>query len=105
MTLLYKKTSSIHSQITRPQPAPQNPLRAFIKSRLDYDPAKVGYSWDPNAKPYQIEEGYLFQSNRSPAISNKGHDTDIMEGDRTYKLDWTDNEAGALAIIEYLKTL
>ncbi len=30
MTLLYKKTSSIHSQITRPQPAPQNPLRAKV---------------------------------------------------------------------------
>ncbi len=27
---MYKKTSSIHSQITRPQPAPQNPLRAKI---------------------------------------------------------------------------
>ncbi|WP_216638425.1 hypothetical protein, partial [Endozoicomonas arenosclerae] len=35
MTLLYKKTSSIHSQITRPQPAPQNPLRAFIKTLED----------------------------------------------------------------------
>ncbi len=35
MTLLYKKTSSIHSQITRPQPAPQNPLRAFKNTVLD----------------------------------------------------------------------
>ncbi|KEQ17827.1 cytochrome C [Endozoicomonas numazuensis] len=78
----------------------------FMKARLDYDPVKVGYSWQPDLKPYHgQEEGYLFKPASSPAISNKGHDTDIVDGERTYRLDWSKNEAGAMAIIEYLKTL
>jgi hypothetical protein len=35
---------------------------------------------------------------------NKGHDKNRPDGDKTLKLDWSDDKAGALAIIEYLKT-
>lgn len=39
------------------------------------------------------------------AMSNKGHDKDITEGEKTYRLDWSNDKQGAWAIIEYLKTL
>ena len=78
----------------------------FIKGRLDYDREWVGYSWNPEVKSSTgHEEGYLFKPVSSPSISNKGHDTDIVMGDKTYRLNWSEDEAGALAIIEYLKTL
>jgi mono/diheme cytochrome c family protein len=77
---------------------------SFIKSRLDYDPDYLGFSWNPQLTTDK-NEGYLFQTNTISALSNKGHDKDIVEGKRTYRLNWSHDKQGAFAIIEYLKTL
>ncbi|SEG17029.1 c-type cytochrome [Nitrosomonas ureae] len=77
---------------------------SFIKSKLDYDSRYLGFSWNAEQTASQTE-GYLFQVNAIPALSNKGHDKDIVEGKKTYRLNWSDDKQGAFAIIEYLKTL
>lgn len=77
---------------------------SFIKSRLDYDQKHLGFSWNSQQATSQ-NEGYLFQTNAVPALSNKGHDKDIVEGKKTYRLNWSGDKQGAFAIIEYLKTL
>lgn len=76
----------------------------FTKSRLDYDKTLVGFSWNvEEASPYK--EGYLFDTRLAPAMSNKGHDKDIQQGGKTFKLDWSNDKPGAMALLEYLKTL
>ena len=77
---------------------------AFVKSRLDYDQKLGGFVWDLNAANPN-KEGYEFDTRRTPAMSNKGHDKDIQQDGKTFKLNWSDNKEGAFAIIEYLKTL
>ncbi|MDX8392446.1 MAG: c-type cytochrome [Mariprofundaceae bacterium] len=77
----------------------------FIKSRLDYDQKLMGFSWQSGTNTGHKQEGYLFDTTAFPALSHAGHDQDIQEGTHTYKLDWSDDKAGAKAIIEYLKTL
>jgi len=82
---------------------PRERPTVFMKGRLDYDKKLVGYAWDLGAAGR--EEGYRFDTAAFPPLSNKGHDKNRMEeGGRTWKLDWSDDKAGALAIIEYLKT-
>ena len=85
---------------------PQERPDIFKKSRLDYDTEKVGFSWDPNTPPPSgIDEGYLFDTSSSPAISHAGHDKDVTDEGVTYKLDWSDDREGLKALLEYLKTL
>jgi mono/diheme cytochrome c family protein len=81
---------------------PSERPRVFMKGRLDYDKQLVGYDWDLGAARH--EEGYRFDTAAFPPLSNKGHDKNRMDVDKTWKLDWSDDKAGALAIIEYLKT-
>ena len=76
----------------------------FIKSRLDYDTAKVGFSWNPNT-PSRNGEGYLYKPKASPIIGHQGHDRDFTLDGQTYKLDWSDDPEGVKALLEYLKTL
>jgi hypothetical protein len=75
----------------------------FTKGRLDYDKKLVGYSWEMTS-PTNKEEGYRLDTTAIPALSNHGHDKNWRDGDRTYKLDWSDDKDGAWAIIEYMKT-
>lgn len=77
---------------------------SFVKGRLDYDQELLGFSWDGfnSARP---EEGYLFDTTAFSALSKQGHDTDINTDGETWKLDWSDDIDGAMAIIEYMKTL
>jgi len=82
---------------------PSERPQSFIKSRLDYDRKLLGFVWQKSAG--DPKEGYLFDTASFPAFSNKGHDRDVREGDHTYKLDWSDDIDGAMAIVEYLKTL
>ena len=78
----------------------------FMKSRLDYDQALLGFSWEmTNGAEKVVEEGYPYDTNAINAFSNAGHDEDITIGETIYKLDWSDDESGAMAIIEYMKTL
>lgn len=77
---------------------------AFIKSRLDYDTEKVGFSWDPNVIA-PAGEGYLYEPKASPIIGHQGHGRDFILDGQTYKLDWSDNPEGVKALLEYLKTL
>ena len=42
---------------------------------------------------------------QTPADANARHDKDIVEGKKTYRLNWSNDKDGAFAIIEYLKTL
>jgi hypothetical protein len=81
----------------------ERPL-SFIKSHLDYDQKYLGFSWDTQHITGK-NEGYLFRTNDIPALSNMGHDKDIITGKKTYRLNWSDDKQGAFAIIEYLKTL
>jgi len=83
---------------------PEERPASFIKSLLDYDQKYLGYSWNSQQATGQ-NEGYLFQTNAIAALSNKGHDKDIVEGKKTYRLNWSGDKQGAWAIIEYLKTL
>ena len=76
----------------------------FVKSRLDFDKHNVGFNWQQESW-LDKSEGYLYDTTASPATSNAGHDHDITENGKTYKLDWSNNKAGAWALIEYLKTL
>ncbi|MDH5181442.1 MAG: cytochrome c [Gammaproteobacteria bacterium] len=79
---------------------------AFIKGRLDYDKQWLGFSWDPKvASRGDKDEGYLYKPASDPAIGHAGHDKDIRLGDKTFKLDWTHDKEGAMAIIEYMKTI
>jgi len=75
----------------------------FMKGRLDYDKKLVGYAWDLGLASGR-EEGYRFDTAAFPALSNRGHDKNRMGGDKIWKLDWSDDKSGAMAIIEYLKT-
>ena len=77
---------------------------AFLKSSLDYDKELLGFSWSLDG-PVQDSAAYVFDSRAFHAFSNAGHDKDIQDGDNTYKLDWSDDEDGVMAIIEYMKTL
>ena len=74
----------------------------FIKSRLGYDQKLVGFAWEQGA---ELKEGYVFDTRLAPALSNKGHDKNIVQDGKTFKLDWSDDKDGAFALIEYLKTL
>ena len=85
-----------HLLVPRERPA------VFVKSRLDYDKKLVGFSWEPAQT--LSREGYRFDTTSFPALSNKGHDKDVVEDGKTMKLDWSDDVAGAMAIVEYLKT-
>jgi hypothetical protein len=76
----------------------------FIKSRLDYDQKLGGFIWQLDAANSH-NEGYEFDTRLTPAMSNKGHDKDIQQDGKTFKLNWSDNKKDAFAIIEYLKTL
>jgi len=76
----------------------------YYKSRLEYDQKYLGFAWTEPTSP-DDSRGYLFDSTSFRSFSNRGHDTDIEQDGQLYKLDWSDDKAGAMAIIEYLKTL
>jgi hypothetical protein len=73
---------------------------------LEYDQKNLGFAWTaPSSEQRPAGHSYIFDSASFSAFSNRGHDTDIEENGQRYKLDWSDDKAGAMAIIEYLKTL
>lgn len=74
----------------------------FVKSRLDYDQTLAGFVWEVDSTK---TGGYLFDTRLHTSLSNKGHDVDIVMDGKSFKLNWSDNESDAFAIIEYLKTL
>ncbi|GGY64942.1 hypothetical protein GCM10011613_05940 [Cellvibrio zantedeschiae] len=76
----------------------------FVKSRLDYDQKLAGFVWELDAAKDK-NEGYEFDTRLSPAMSNRGHDTNIEQDGKTFKLNWADDKEGALALVEYLKIL
>ena len=76
----------------------------FVKSRLDFDKTNVGFKWRQEDWSDK-SEGYLYDTTASPAISHFGHDHNITDSGKTYKLDWSDDKDGLWALIEYLKTL
>ncbi len=76
----------------------------FMKGCLDYDRNLVGFSWrEGSSRP--CEEGYRYDTGAFSGLSNKGHDKNIIDEGKTWKLDWSDEKDGAMAIVEYLKTL
>lgn len=77
----------------------------FVKSRLGYDQKQVGFIWQEAAASDDDHFAWTFDSNAFHTLSNRGHDRDITEDGKTYKLDWSDDKDGAIAIIEYMKTL
>lgn len=84
---------------------PESRPEKFVKSRLTYDTEKGGFSWELPLEGDKNAAAYIMDTTAIPSFSNNGHDTDIVEGDKTYKLDWSQDIEGAKALIEYLKTL
>jgi hypothetical protein len=80
---------------------PSERPQSFVKSRLEYDQEKVGFSWQDDGTP----GGYRFDTSVFHAINNKGHDRDVTLDGVTYKLAWEDDRDGAAALLEYMKTL
>jgi mono/diheme cytochrome c family protein len=81
---------------------------SFVKSRLAYDKKHVGFSWDQRVSTPTLsssDHSYVFDTTSFSTFSKVGHDTDITENGATYKLNWSDDQQGAWALIEYLKTL
>jgi mono/diheme cytochrome c family protein len=79
---------------------------SFVKSRLDYDKKLLGFAWqDEPAASQDSVHSYLFDTTSFPTFSKLGHDADVEEGGKTYKLDWSKDKEGAWALIEYMKTL
>ncbi|MCI5167352.1 MAG: cytochrome C [Candidatus Electrothrix sp. GM3_4] len=78
---------------------------SFVKSRLEYDQKKLGFAWTKATTLSIPDNSYIFDTKSFPTFSNVGHDKDIKENGQHYKLDWSNDKAGAMAIIEYLKTL
>ena len=85
---------------------PESRPEKFVKSRLTYDKIQGGFSWKlPLTPEDKKSSAYVIDTSSLAAFSNKGHDEDINDGSTTYKLNWSDDPAGAKALIEYLKTL
>ncbi|MGO8468330.1 cytochrome C [Rhizobium leguminosarum] len=74
----------------------------FVKGLLTYDTENMGFAWKDDDG---TGAGMVFDTAAFHAVSNKGHDKDIVDGDKTYKLDWSNDPKGADALVEYLKTL
>jgi hypothetical protein len=74
----------------------------FVKGRLDYDAKLVGYAFGEDSAR---KEGYRFDTSAFSAVSNKGHDTDVEIDGALRRLDWSKDWDGAMALIEYMKTL
>ena len=83
---------------------PDQRPNVFIKSCLDYDTVNVGFEWRAE-KRSNPSEGYRFDTTAFPTISKRGHDKDVYDNGKVYKLDWSDDLDGAWAIVEYMKTL
>ena len=82
---------------------PNSRPNVFVKSRLEYDKELVGFQWKPRENETQ-SKGYEFDTRIFPTLSNRGHDRNIFDSGKVYKLDWSDNLDGAKALIEYMKT-
>ncbi len=75
---------------------------SFVKGLLSYDTGNMGFAWQQDDG---TGAGMVFDTRSFHAIGNAGHNRDVEDGDKTYKLDWSDDPDGADALIEYLKTL
>lgn len=75
----------------------------FIKSRLNYDKEKMGFKWEITID--DDNSGYLYDTKISDALSNTGHDKDIIMDNVKYRLNWDTDESSVRAIIEYMKVL
>lgn len=78
---------------------------AFIKANLGYDTRWVGFDWSDAPRAPEPSHGYRFDTRALSAFSNHGHDKDVPHEQGSYRLDWSDDPASAMAIIEYMKTL
>ncbi len=82
---------------------------SFVKSQLTYDQKHLGFTWQEtasaSANTLAAEHSYIFDTTSFPTFSKIGHDTDIVENGKTYKLDWSDDKDSVWALIEYMKTL
>jgi mono/diheme cytochrome c family protein len=77
----------------------------FVKSRLDYDKKLLGFNWQGEVSRAPSVHSYLFDTVSFPTFSKFGHDSDITEDGKTYRLDWSNDKDGVWALIEYMKTL
>ena len=51
------------------------------------------------------DSGYLYNTKVSKALTNTGHDKDIIMDKVKYRLNWDADEKSVMAIIEYMKVL
>jgi hypothetical protein len=80
----------------------------FVVGSLSYDSEAVGFAWDSkNIDEYRKLDPYVYEMDTGQdGLSNQGHDQErlVLDG-KVYFLDWSKDEAGAEALLEYLKTL
>jgi mono/diheme cytochrome c family protein len=81
--------------------------KTFLRGIDEYDQEKLGYTWKKEDVkfPENLKSAMLFDTNAIPALNAVGHTGTITENGTAHKLDWSDDKAGAAAIMEYMKVL
>lgn len=79
----------------------------FLRGIEEYDQEKLGFVWKQSDVKFSenLKNAILFDTNAIPALNAVGHTGMLSENGKAYKLDWSDDKAGAMAILEYLKVL
>ena len=80
---------------------------SFLRGLEEYDQEKVGYVWKKEDVKFSdnLKTAMVFDTNAIPALNAVGHSGVVTDNGKNYKLDWSDDKAGAMAILEYLKVL
>lgn len=81
--------------------------KIFLRGIEEYDQEKLGFVWNKDDVKFSenLKNAMLFDTTSIPALNAVGHSANVTENGKTYKLDWSDDKAGAAALIEYLKIL
>ncbi|RZA07270.1 MAG: cytochrome C [Moraxellaceae bacterium] len=81
--------------------------QTFLRGIEEYDQEKLGFVWKKEDVKFteNLNTAMHFDTSVIPALNAVGHAGDITDNGKTYKLDWSDDKAGAVAILEYLKVL
>ncbi len=79
----------------------------FLRGIEEYDQEKLGFTWKKEDVKFSenLTNAMLFDTQAIPALNAIGHSGIIDENGTPHKLDWSDDKAGADALLEYLKVL
>ena len=79
----------------------------FLRGIEEYDQEKLGFTWKKADVKFSgnLTNAMLFDTQAIPALNAVGHSGIITENGTPHKLDWSNDKAGAAALLEYLKVL